>query len=276
MQFSTDDARAAWEALTKEERAVYDQIKKYCADLRTNGKKPKRFEVREHVKRNMEFVCDLMRIIDVLETSDAPFRGPVEPTISADVSEIAAEQKAAADRTEHRMQDLLRRERAEATELTERAAQAVIDGLKATIRDQAEKMADDEQVIASLCSDLSAARKAASEISIRMEQVVSGEGDARSKIEALVQAKAEAETRASRCDSDASAAQAAAERSAVEKACAERERDETRRLEIDLRQENAALAARHDLVLESNRKLETQLARLRQQCGQVFEKIGAP
>lgn len=275
VRFTNEDALAAWEALSKDERDLYDQIAKYCADLRKKGLKPKRSMVRDHVQRAMDTVCDLMRIIDVLGTPEAPFHGPVEPTNYPDVSEIAAEQKATADRTEQRMQDLLRREIAQATEVTERAAQSVIDGLKAIIREQAEKMADDDRVVDSLCSDLSAAKNTITEIAARLEEVMPGEGDVRAKIDALARAKVEAEGQAAIWEGEARTAQVAGERSTIEKTCAERERNEARQSEIELQRENAMLVARHDLVLENNHKLERQLADRDRQIEEFAQAIVA-
>lgn len=259
-RFSNEEAFAAWDALSDDERAVYRQIKDYCAELRSRGQRPNRSLARKHVQRAMDQVCRLMRIIDVLETSETPFRGPGGPTISVDVSEIAAEQKAAAERTEQRMQELVRRERAEATELSERTAQAVIDGLKATIRDQAEKLADDEQVIDSLCDDLETVRGVVSDITVRLDQLVPGEGNVRSKIDALAQANSDAEADAERWKTEAAEARRTAETASVAKVCADNARDEARAREIELHEENAVLKAKYDLISAANQKLDQRLS----------------
>ena len=147
-----DEAIDELKRLSPDDKALFEQIKAYCADCRKCHQQIRRRDVRDKFKCGNEKVVDLMGILEALE-------GPAAPSSSADAGpqvppDVAETTKADFDRIQQTYDDAFLRALRDQSERDRQAFQSEIDSGKVALRVMTEKFTEAEEMNFDLSADV--------------------------------------------------------------------------------------------------------------------------
>jgi chromosome segregation ATPase len=152
---SPQSARLELDGLPDDEKALYEDIKAYCAECRLSNTEISRVSVRVKFACGTDLICQLMGIMETLEGADSTANHPgAETPVPPEVAAISAEQRAGADKFERTMAHSFRNA-LETQQVSIRSEyQSEIDGSKAAIRALSKRLADFEAATEELSGEL--------------------------------------------------------------------------------------------------------------------------